>query len=75
MARSELSLPDDYASTLDALKKQVHEARLQAQRVVNTQLVELYWQIGQTILRQQETQQWGSGVVERLANDLQSSRR
>ncbi|AZZ50705.1 PDDEXK nuclease domain-containing protein [Rathayibacter festucae] len=72
MARSGLSLPDDYASTLEGLKKQVHEARRQAQRVVNTQLVELYWRIGQTILRQQETQQWGSGVVERLANDLRA---
>ncbi|NQX04470.1 DUF1016 domain-containing protein [Rathayibacter sp. VKM Ac-2856] len=72
MARSELSLPDDYASTLEGLKKQVHETRLRAQRVVNTQLVELYWHIGQTILRQQETQQWGSGVVERLANDLRA---
>ena len=72
MPRSELTLPDGYATTLETLKLSVRNAQLRAHRVVNTQLVELYWNIGRTILQQQETQRWGSGVVERLANDLRA---
>jgi predicted nuclease of restriction endonuclease-like (RecB) superfamily len=37
---------------------------------VNTQLIDLYWSIGRTILERQATDGWGSGVIGRLAEDL-----
>ncbi|WP_211288435.1 hypothetical protein [Paramicrobacterium agarici] len=43
-------IPDDYASTLEELKRHVHNARFQAQRKANTQLLLLWWRIGRTIL-------------------------
>jgi predicted nuclease of restriction endonuclease-like (RecB) superfamily len=64
--------PTDYASTLDELKRHVHEARYQAQRKVNTELLRLYWRIGATILDRQRTAGWGSNVVGRLADDLRA---
>ena len=42
-------------------------AQFRAHRVVNEQLIELYWTIGPEILAQQDKQGWGSGVTARLA--------
>ncbi len=72
MVRADLVLPDGYAQTLDSLKRRVRDARIQAQRTVNTQLIELYWNIGSEILTQQDRQGWGTGVVKQLAADLRA---
>ena len=67
-----LALPADYKDLLDALKKRVRGARQTARRTVNTQLIELYWSIGKTVLERQQAEQWGSGVMGRLAEDLRA---
>lgn len=73
MARTEIVLPAGYASTFDALKARVTAARLNARRTVNTQLIELYWHIGDQIRIQQDRQGWGTGVIRRLAEDLRAA--
>jgi predicted nuclease of restriction endonuclease-like (RecB) superfamily len=65
-------IPDDYAATLDELKRQVHAARFASQRTVNTELLLLWWHIGNTILERQQREAWGSGVLTRLADDLRA---
>ncbi|ODU28201.1 MAG: hypothetical protein ABS80_02815 [Pseudonocardia sp. SCN 72-51] len=65
-------VPDDYAATLEALKQQVHAARYQAQRRVNTELMRLYWRIGSTIVDRQLQEAWGAKVIDRLAADLRA---
>ena len=72
MTSSEIDLPADYVELLEALKVRVTDARTQAQRTVNTLLIELYWSLGKDILARQEKQGWGSGVINRLANDLRA---
>ncbi|GAB3521164.1 PDDEXK nuclease domain-containing protein [Arthrobacter monumenti] len=72
MTPADLVLPDGYSQTLDVLKRRVRDARVQAQRVVNTQLIELYWHIGSEILVQQERRGWGSKIVAQLASDLRA---
>ncbi|WP_230855103.1 DUF1016 N-terminal domain-containing protein [Arthrobacter terrae] len=57
---------------LNTLKRRVRDARIQAQRAVNTELIELYWNIGNEILTQQDRQGWGTGVVKQLAADLRA---
>ncbi|MFJ6418627.1 DUF1016 N-terminal domain-containing protein [Paeniglutamicibacter sp. NPDC091659] len=37
---------------------------------MNTALIDLYWNIGNRILAEQERQGWGSAVITRLAEDL-----
>lgn len=64
-------VPDGYNAVLDELKARVRAARLRAQRVVNTQLIELYWSIGATVAERQAAG-WGSGVLGRLSADLRS---
>jgi predicted nuclease of restriction endonuclease-like (RecB) superfamily len=72
MSSNAVELPPTYGEMLARLKERVRSAQLQAQRTVNTQLIELYWTIGNEILRQQREQTWGSGVVGRLADDLRA---
>jgi predicted nuclease of restriction endonuclease-like (RecB) superfamily len=48
----------------------VRAAQLRAQRVVNAAMIDLYREIGRTILRQQRAEPWGSKVLWRLADDL-----
>ena len=45
-------------------------ARQRALQSVNTTLIELYWQVGQTISRKIEQAEWGDGVVVQLAEHL-----
>lgn len=70
MANNEIALPHGYGQFLDALKQRVRAAQVKAQRTVNTQLIELYWHIGNEILTRQDAEGWGSGVLGRLAEDL-----
>lgn len=64
--------PSDYATTLEEIKSQVHSARLRVQRKANNELLQLWWQIGHTILDRQAEQGWGSKVLTRLAADLRA---
>ena len=45
----------------------IQAARGRALQAVNSELVELYWQVGGFISRKIETATWGEGVVEELA--------
>ena len=39
---------------------------------VNTQLLQLYWEIGNTISQQEEAEGWGAKIVDSLAKDLKT---
>jgi predicted nuclease of restriction endonuclease-like (RecB) superfamily len=71
MTRSrDLALPAGYSDLLGELKDKVRSARTKALRTINTDLIELYWSIGQGVVKEQERQGWGSSVIRRLADDL-----
>jgi predicted nuclease of restriction endonuclease-like (RecB) superfamily len=59
-----------YTTVLSSLKEKITQARLRASLTVNTQLLQLYWEIGNTILLQQQEEGWGTKVIDRLAADL-----
>jgi len=62
----------DYANVLLSIKKQIQESQVKAALAANKELIKLYWSIGKTIAAKQKESGWGSGVIERLANDLQN---
>lgn len=72
MTTLEPDFPVDYVAALTTLKSLIREAQGRAQRVVNTAMIELYWNIGQTILTRQVTEPWGNKVLDRLARDLRA---
>ncbi|MBU8867887.1 DUF1016 N-terminal domain-containing protein [Paenarthrobacter aromaticivorans] len=69
MDSRELGLPSAFLDLLEDWKATV-KAWTTALRTVNTQLIELYWAIGQGVRRQQEQEGGGSGVIKRLSEDL-----
>lgn len=72
MSSAELALPENYRQTLEKLKHRVAQAQVQAQRTINTELIQLYWSIGNEILARQKQQGWGSKIIARLAEDLRA---
>ena len=67
----DISLPADYGRLLEDIKTRIRTAQVKAALSVNRELIELYWKIGEAIVRQQKKEGWGKAVVERLAEDIQ----
>lgn len=65
-------IPHDYGQFLADLKVRIRRAQFQALRAANLELVNLYWELGESIHRQQEQVGWGKAVVKNLARDLQA---
>lgn len=65
-------LNKNYVTILNNLKEKIRQARQRANYTVNAQLLELYWEIGNTILQQKKVEGWGTKVISRLAADLKS---
>lgn len=63
----------EYAAILEELKDRILRARQKAVFSVNKELILLYWDIGVTILEQQQKQGWGAKVIDRLSRDLNKS--
>jgi predicted nuclease of restriction endonuclease-like (RecB) superfamily len=61
---------EGYESFLRALKERVRGAQLKAAIAVNTELIGLYWELGKSIVEQQNKSGWGDAVLERLSKDL-----
>jgi len=49
----------------------IQASRGRALAAVNTELVDLYWRVGEYISRKLETAAWGEGVVDALARYIQ----
>lgn len=54
------------------LKQRIRSAQYEALKAVNREMINLYWDIGQIIVTQQQGASWGKSVVEQLAKDLQT---
>jgi predicted nuclease of restriction endonuclease-like (RecB) superfamily len=62
----------DYPLFLTEIKTLIRTAQYEALKAVNTQLIRLYWTIGERIVSKQQAEGWGKSVVEQLAQDLQN---
>ena len=60
-----------YIGILSSLKTRIRSAQIKASISVNTQMIQLYWEIGRVISHEQRRHKWGSKVVQRLSEDLQ----
>jgi hypothetical protein len=52
------------------IKHKVRSAQYEALKAVNTELINLYWEIGKSITEKQ-SESWGKAVVETLSKELQ----
>ncbi len=53
------------------IKQKVRQAQYEALKVVNTQLIHLYWEIGKSIAEKQG-ENWGKAIVPKLSKELQN---
>jgi hypothetical protein len=59
-----------YGELLSDIKARIRSARVGAALAVNRALIQLYWEIGQEILRMRSDEGWGTQISGRLAADL-----
>ena len=64
--------PSGYGDFLLEVKAQIRQRQLQAFRAVNSELLALYWWLGDNISQRQAALGWGKAVVQTLAQDLQT---
>jgi hypothetical protein len=62
----------NYQVALNELKEKIRSVRLHVVHLVNTGLLQTYWEVGKFILNQESQEGWGAGVVETLSKDLKS---
>ena len=65
-----MSLPVDYVQLLADVKRRIQTAQMRASFAANSELIRLYWQVGQLLDRRQAEEGWGAAVIPRLARDL-----
>jgi predicted nuclease of restriction endonuclease-like (RecB) superfamily len=63
-------IPENYDQFLRSLKERIRIAQVRASLAVNSELVLLYWHIGQSILERQRNEGWGAKIIETIARDL-----
>jgi predicted nuclease of restriction endonuclease-like (RecB) superfamily len=66
-------VPIGYGDWLADIKSRVAAARQRVALAANSELIQLYWQIGRDILERQAEQGWGAKVIDRLASDLREA--
>ena len=60
-----------YAPFIKEIKELIYRSQYEAMKRVNTELMQLYWEIGGEFERKQQEQSWGKSIVELLAKELQ----
>ena len=61
-----------YKQLLGEIKEKVKSSQLKAAVAVNKELIQLYWEIGTSLIKKQDNEGWGAKTIEKLANDLRS---
>ena len=61
------SVPSEYGEWFISLKRQIRAAQQRAALAVNRELVQLYWNIGQSLLLHKNQYGWGAKVIKRIS--------
>ena len=61
----------EYKTFFKEIKERIYKAQYDALKAVNKELINLYWDIGKSIVAKQDKIGWGKAIVETLAKDLQ----
>ncbi|WP_120521947.1 PDDEXK nuclease domain-containing protein [Arthrobacter celericrescens] len=64
------TMPEWYPELLSSVSGHVAAGRRRSIAAVNQQVIQTYWAIGRDILERQESEGWGSKVIDRLSTDL-----
>lgn len=65
-----MQLENSQNNFISEIKRKVRQAQYEALKVVNLQLINLYWEIGKSIAEKQ-SESWGKAIVPTLSQELQ----
>lgn len=65
-----LASNSDFKSWVSQLKKDIRGAQVRAAIKVNTELLRLYWHLGEGICEKQKSASWGDGWLKELSREL-----
>lgn len=60
-----------YESLVNDLKELIQKKQYHVLQMINAETINLYWEIGREIYRQQQEKGWGKSIVQVLSNELQ----
>ena len=60
-----------YEPFVEEIKDLIHKKQYQVLKLINAETINLYWEIGEEIHRQQEENRWGKSIVQVLSKELQ----
>ena len=63
----------EYSSWIKSLKTKIREAQNKVAFTINSQLLELYWELGKELALRQKDTNWGSKYIETTAKELRTS--
>lgn len=63
-------ISSEYKSWIGELKQRIRQSQVKAAVKVNTELLRLYWELGNDIVERQKNSQWGDGFLKQLSQDL-----
>jgi predicted nuclease of restriction endonuclease-like (RecB) superfamily len=61
-----------YGELLGDLKTRIRQAQLKASLAINSEMISLYWDVGQMIHKRQQQDGWGAGVIPQLSRDIRN---
>lgn len=71
--KAESTLPmQGYSEFLKQIKAKIRKAQIKAALAVNSELIQLYWDIGKAIVEKQEKEGWKTQIIEKLCKDIQN---
>ncbi len=60
----------EYSELIQSIKNRIRTAQQDALKAVNTELIELCWDVGRVIVEKQQGDTWGKSIVEQLSTDI-----
>lgn len=63
-------ITSEYKNWIGELKQRIRQSQIKAAVKVNTELLQLYWQLGGEIVEKQQNAKWGDGFLKQLSADL-----
>lgn len=70
---TDINRNQDYLSWFTDLKSKIQVSQLKAAVRVNTELILVYWQLGEAIVEKQQEANWGDSLIDQLSHDLSNA--
>ncbi len=71
--KEELQNNTEFKSWLEVIRQIIYKAQTRASIKVNAEMLQLYWEIGSSILTTQSRNNWGAQIVDKLSKELKST--